>query len=157
MIFRTITPVVGAVCCCKAKAGLRCSPLGLHARTRLSSLLRLNLDSLSRARASLKPTRFHFTAVQFPRARHQSKPRCRWVGVKDSTHNGRRDPKCPSARRLRMVQEDTGTPIENTACAWMAVNEAVGYTRTFLTMWWSSLLLVCRGRPKPGLRVNDIY
>ncbi|GFX72918.1 uncharacterized protein TNCV_1698151 [Trichonephila clavipes] len=29
----TITPAVGAVCHCKANAGLRCSPQGLHTRT----------------------------------------------------------------------------------------------------------------------------
>ncbi|GFV23448.1 e3 ubiquitin-protein ligase RNF13 [Trichonephila clavipes] len=56
-----ITPAVGAVCRCKAKAGLRRSPRGLHTRTRLSSLLRLNLDS------SLKTTWFHSAAIQFPR------------------------------------------------------------------------------------------
>ncbi|GFX41757.1 hypothetical protein TNCV_388701 [Trichonephila clavipes] len=39
------TPAVGAVCLCKAKAGLRRSARGLHTRTRLSSLLRSNLDS----------------------------------------------------------------------------------------------------------------
>ncbi|GFW62827.1 uncharacterized protein TNCV_4451761 [Trichonephila clavipes] len=95
----TITPAVGALCRCKAKAGLRRSPWGLHTRTRLSSLLRLSLDS------SLKTTWFHFAAVQFPRARHYSKWRRRWVGVKGSTRNGRHDPKCPSARCLRMVRE----------------------------------------------------
>ncbi|GFT03023.1 uncharacterized protein TNCV_1361121 [Trichonephila clavipes] len=42
----TITPAEGAVCHCKAKAGLRRSQQGLHTRTRLSSLLRLNLNSL---------------------------------------------------------------------------------------------------------------
>ncbi|GFS81086.1 e3 ubiquitin-protein ligase RNF13 [Trichonephila clavipes] len=55
----TITPAVGAVCRCKAKAGLRSSPRGLHTRTRLSSLLRLNVDS------TLKTTWFHSAAVQF--------------------------------------------------------------------------------------------
>ncbi|GFT66578.1 hypothetical protein TNCV_2737721 [Trichonephila clavipes] len=55
----TITPAVGTVCECKEKAGLRRSPRGLHSRTRLSSLLRLNLDSY------LKMTRLHSTAVQF--------------------------------------------------------------------------------------------
>ncbi|GFW65396.1 uncharacterized protein TNCV_396621 [Trichonephila clavipes] len=50
---------------------------------------------------------FHCT-VQFPRAWHHSKQRRRWVGVKNSTRNGLRDPKCPSARRYRMVREDTG-------------------------------------------------
>ncbi|GFX75793.1 uncharacterized protein TNCV_2237651 [Trichonephila clavipes] len=98
----TITPAVGAVCRCKAKEGLRRSPWGLNIRTRLSSLLRLNLDS------SLKTTWFHFAAVQFPRVWHQSKRRRRWSGVKCSTRNGRCDPKCPLARCLRMVREDTG-------------------------------------------------
>ncbi|GFU65578.1 uncharacterized protein TNCV_635011 [Trichonephila clavipes] len=56
----TITPAMGAVCNCKVKAGLRRSPPGLHTRTRLSSLLRLNLDS------PLKTTWFHSAAVQFP-------------------------------------------------------------------------------------------
>ncbi|GFS85108.1 uncharacterized protein TNCV_4222871 [Trichonephila clavipes] len=88
---------MGAACRCKAKAGLRLSPRGLHTRTRSSSLLRLNLDS------SLKTTWFHSAAVQFPRVRLHSKRRRRWVGVKGSTRNGCRDPKCPSARRLRMV------------------------------------------------------
>ncbi|GFT53812.1 c2H2-type domain-containing protein [Trichonephila clavipes] len=45
MALHTITPTVGAVCRCKAKAGLRRSPRGLNTRTRLSSLQRLNLDS----------------------------------------------------------------------------------------------------------------
>ncbi|GFW66052.1 uncharacterized protein TNCV_588781 [Trichonephila clavipes] len=88
----TLTPAVGAVYSCKAKAGLRRSPRGLHTRTRLSSLLRLNLDS------SLKMTWFHSAAVQFPRAGHPFKCRCRWVAVKGSTRNGCRDPKCPSAK-----------------------------------------------------------
>ncbi|GFT80422.1 hypothetical protein TNCV_2184741 [Trichonephila clavipes] len=42
--------------------------------------------------------------------------RCRWVGVKGSTRNGRHDSKC-SARSLRMVRKDTGAPIENVTCA----------------------------------------
>ncbi|GFX95669.1 uncharacterized protein TNCV_4885951 [Trichonephila clavipes] len=147
----TITPALGAVCHCKAKAGLRRSPRGLHTRTRLSSLLSLNLDS------SLKMTWFHSPAVQFPRARHHSKSRRRWVGVKDSTHNVHRDHKCPSARRLRIVREGTGAPNEGATCAWMAVGEAVGCTRAFLTMWRSSRRLICRGHPQPGLRANVIF
>ncbi|GFT10129.1 uncharacterized protein TNCV_1115611 [Trichonephila clavipes] len=133
----TITPAVKAVCRCNAKAGLRRSSRGLHKRTRLSLLLRLNLDS------ALKTSWFHSTAVQFPRARHHSKWRRRWVGVKGSTRNGRRDPKCPSARRLRIVQEDICAPSVGTTCAWMAADEAVGSTREFLTNWWSSRRLVC--------------
>ncbi|GFT66503.1 hypothetical protein TNCV_2966941 [Trichonephila clavipes] len=44
----TIIPAVGSVCRCKAKAGSRRSPRGLHTRTRLSPLLRLNLDSVAK-------------------------------------------------------------------------------------------------------------
>ncbi|GFY35601.1 uncharacterized protein TNCV_2618921 [Trichonephila clavipes] len=128
----TITPVVGAVCSCKEKAGLRRSPRSLHTRTRLSSLLRLNLV------LSLKTTLFHSAAVQFPRAWHHSKRRFRCVGVKGSTRNGHHDPKYPSARRLRMVRENTGAPNEGATYAWMAADEAVGCTRAFLTMWRSS-------------------
>ncbi|GFX52847.1 e3 ubiquitin-protein ligase RNF13 [Trichonephila clavipes] len=82
----TITPPVGAMCRCKAKAGLRRSQRGLHTRKRLSSLLRLNLDS------SLKTTWFHSTAVQFPHAWHLSKRRRRWMIVKGSTRNDRMIP-----------------------------------------------------------------
>ncbi|GFX60733.1 uncharacterized protein TNCV_4977091 [Trichonephila clavipes] len=96
----------GSGCRYKVKAGLRCSPRGLRTRTRLSSLMRLNLDS------SLKTTLFHSAAVQFPRAQHQSKRSCRWVVVKGSKRKGRRDPKCPSIMRLRMVRVDTGSPNE---------------------------------------------
>ncbi|GFW84451.1 uncharacterized protein TNCV_3089681 [Trichonephila clavipes] len=139
------------MCRCKTKAGLRRSPRGLHIRTRLSPLLRLNLDS------SLKTTWYHSAAVQFPRAWHHSKRRRRWVGVKGSTHNGRHDPKRPSARHLPMVREDTWASNEGATCAWMADDEAVGCTRAFLTMWLPSQRLVCRGHPKPGLRINDIF
>ncbi|GFU05268.1 uncharacterized protein TNCV_575641 [Trichonephila clavipes] len=76
--------------------------------------------------------------------------------VKGSTRNGRHDPRCPSARRLRMVREDTGAPNEGANCAWMVTDGAVGCTRVFLTLWWSSQRLVCRRCPDPGLRVNDI-
>ncbi|PRD29275.1 UNVERIFIED_CONTAM: hypothetical protein NCL1_29899 [Trichonephila clavipes] len=101
-------------------------------------------------------TWFHSAAVLFPRARHDSKRKHRWVGFKGSTNNRRRDPKCPSDRRLRMVREDTRFPSEGATCAWIAVDEAVGCTCTFLTMWRSSRLLVYRGRPEPDLRINDI-
>ncbi|GFS51164.1 uncharacterized protein TNCV_3532641 [Trichonephila clavipes] len=78
----TITPAVGAVCRCKAKAGL-------------SFLVRGTTPK---------------------------------GGVKGSTRIGRRDLKCPSARRLRMVREDTGAPNKGATCAWMAADEAVGCT-----------------------------
>ncbi|GFX34844.1 uncharacterized protein TNCV_2327841 [Trichonephila clavipes] len=55
-----------------------------------------------------------------------------------------------------MVREDTGAPNEGATCAWVTFDETVGCTRAFLTMWWSSRRLVCRGCPEPGLHVNDI-
>ncbi|GFT69430.1 e3 ubiquitin-protein ligase RNF13 [Trichonephila clavipes] len=72
MASHTITPTGGVVCRSKLKAGLRRSPRGLRARTRLSLLLKLNLNS------SLKTTWFHSAVVQFPRAWHHSKRRRRW-------------------------------------------------------------------------------
>ncbi|GFY13696.1 uncharacterized protein TNCV_4960661 [Trichonephila clavipes] len=81
---------------------------------------------------------------------------CLRVGIKLSTRNGRNDLKCPSAGGLRMVREDTWAPSEGATFAWMVADEAVGYTRAFLTMWRSSRRLVCRRRPESGLRVNDI-
>ncbi|GFV50423.1 uncharacterized protein TNCV_626671 [Trichonephila clavipes] len=96
-------------------------------------------------------------SVQFPRARHHSKRKHRWLAVKARTRNGRHDPKCPSARRLRMVREDTGVCYEVPATsAWVVADEVVGCKHAFLTMWWSSQRLVCRRQPEPGLRVNDI-
>ncbi|GFW08354.1 uncharacterized protein TNCV_1656681 [Trichonephila clavipes] len=147
----TLTTAMGAVYGCKANGGLRSSPWGLHTRTRLSSLIRGNLDS------SLKTTWFHSAAIQFPRAWHHSKRSRRWVGVKGSTRNGHRDSKCPSARCLRMVREDPRDPSEGATCIWMAADEAVDRTRAFLTMWRSSRRLVCQEHPEPDLRVNDIF
>ncbi|GFU56402.1 transposable element Tcb1 transposase [Trichonephila clavipes] len=100
-------------------------------------------------RGSRGPT----AAVQFSRARHHSKWGRRWVGVSGSTSNGRRYPKCPLARRLRMVREDTGAPNEGATCTWMAADEAFGCKRAFFKMWRSSGPLVCRGLPE---RVNDL-
>ncbi|GFT83292.1 hypothetical protein TNCV_3003701 [Trichonephila clavipes] len=56
-------------------------------------------------------TWFRSASVQFPLARHHSKRRRRWVGVKGSTRNGRHDPKCPSARRLRMGRREGSTRV----------------------------------------------
>ncbi|GFX32838.1 uncharacterized protein TNCV_889741 [Trichonephila clavipes] len=77
-------------------------------------------------------------------------------GGDEWTPNAARDPKCPSARRIRMVREDTGARSEGATCAWMVADEAVGCTRAFLTMWWFTRRLVFRGCPEPGFRVNDI-
>ncbi|GFV63899.1 hypothetical protein TNCV_3787721 [Trichonephila clavipes] len=41
--------------------------------------------------------------------------------LKSSTRNERRNPKCPSARRLRMVREDTEAPNEGATYVKMAV------------------------------------
>ncbi|GFW99151.1 e3 ubiquitin-protein ligase RNF13 [Trichonephila clavipes] len=71
----TIAPAVGAVCHCKVKAGLRQAPRGLHTRTRLSSLLKMNLDS------SLKTIWFHFVAVKSRHAGLYYKQRYRWVSL----------------------------------------------------------------------------
>ncbi|GFX44492.1 uncharacterized protein TNCV_4713181 [Trichonephila clavipes] len=71
-------------------------------------------------------------SVQFPRVRHHSKRRRRWVGVKGSTRNGRRDPKYPSARHLRMVREDTAAPNEGATCAWMTTDGALAVRVHFL-------------------------
>ncbi|GFU43208.1 uncharacterized protein TNCV_1566651 [Trichonephila clavipes] len=123
-----ITPAVGVVYSCKAKAGLSHSPRGLYTRTRLSSLLRLNLDS------SLKTTWFQSFAVQFPCAWQHSKRKHQRMGVKGFTRNGRRDPKYPSARHLLIFREDTEDPNEGATCAWLAANKAVGCTLAFFTM-----------------------
>ncbi|GFV76935.1 uncharacterized protein TNCV_690051 [Trichonephila clavipes] len=60
------------------------------------------------------------------------------------------------SRHLRMIREDTGASSEGATCTWKTADEVIGYMRAFLTMWWSFRRLVCRGRPEPGLRVNDI-
>ncbi|GFU63578.1 uncharacterized protein TNCV_4256191 [Trichonephila clavipes] len=78
-------------------------------------------------------------------------------GRQGFARNRHRDPKYPSARRLRMVREDTGAPNEGATYASMAADEAVGCTRAFLTMWRSCRRLVCRWHPEPALRVNDIF
>ncbi|GFW77713.1 hypothetical protein TNCV_134041 [Trichonephila clavipes] len=49
-----------------------------------------------------------------------------------------------------MVREDTGVPDKGASSAWMVADEAVGFTRAFLTMWRSPRRVVCRGRPEPG-------
>ncbi|GFW10378.1 histone acetyltransferase p300 [Trichonephila clavipes] len=99
----------------------------------------LDWRQIWRSVRSKKTTRFNSVAVQFPRAFHRSKRGLRLVGVTGSTRNGRLNPKCPSARLLRMVREDTKAPSEVSTCARTAVDEEVGYTRAFLTMLWSSL------------------
>ncbi|GFX20255.1 uncharacterized protein TNCV_1438141 [Trichonephila clavipes] len=78
---------------------------------------------------------------------------CHWR----STRNGRRDTRCLSAKRLVRVRENTGTRSEGSAFVWTVANEAVGSTRECRMMWRSSRRLVYRGRPGPGLRINDVF
>lgn len=54
----TNTPLLRTMYRRKPKAGLRCSPRGLHTRTRLSSLSKIKLDS------SLKTILYHLVASQ---------------------------------------------------------------------------------------------
>ncbi|GFT50590.1 hypothetical protein TNCV_551801 [Trichonephila clavipes] len=62
-------------------------------------------------------------------ARHHSKRRHQWMGVIGTTLNGCRDTRCPSARRLEMVREDTWVLNKRAAYVWTAVNEAIGSKR----------------------------
>ncbi|GFX99521.1 e3 ubiquitin-protein ligase RNF13 [Trichonephila clavipes] len=98
----TITSVVGAVFRCKAKRGLMRLPRVLHIRTRLSSLLRLNVDSRA-AKDDLVP--FRYRPVSSCAAPLQAK-------MSTGGLQGQRDHKCPSAWFLRMVLEDTGALVK---------------------------------------------
>lgn len=138
---------VGAMRRCKAKAGLRCLPRGLHTRKKLSSLPRLNLDS------SLKTIWFHLIAVQSRRARHHSKRKRLWAS---STRNGRRDTKCASERRFALVVTDTEVCSEGATCVWLVDTDEVGSTHAWRIMLHSFLLSVWRGRPEPGRSVCDL-
>ncbi|GFW91203.1 uncharacterized protein TNCV_3301791 [Trichonephila clavipes] len=102
MTSHTITPAVGAVCRCKAKAGLRCSPRRLLTRTRIVITAEIKSGFVA------KDDLVSFLGNQVSSCVADSKRRCRWAGVKDNTRIGCRDPECPSARRLHMVREDTG-------------------------------------------------
>ncbi|GFU64655.1 uncharacterized protein TNCV_3578891 [Trichonephila clavipes] len=53
-------------------------------------------------------------------------------------------------------EKTQGPLVKVLTCAWMMADETVGCMRAFLTMWWSSRRLVCRGCPEPDLHVNDI-
>ncbi|GFW12708.1 uncharacterized protein TNCV_3884181 [Trichonephila clavipes] len=85
-----------------------------------------------------KTTWFHSSAVLISSNAAPLQKEESMGGVKGSTHNGHSDPKCPSARRIRMVRIDPGAPSEGATCAWMEADKAVGCMRVFLTMWRSS-------------------
>ncbi|GFS70718.1 uncharacterized protein TNCV_498071 [Trichonephila clavipes] len=48
-----------------------------------------------------------------------------WMGV-CSTRNGRSDPKCPSARHLRMIREYTSASSKGATCVWRAADVEFG-------------------------------
>ncbi|GFX16822.1 uncharacterized protein TNCV_2518011 [Trichonephila clavipes] len=140
----TITPAVGVVCRCISKAGLRHSPRSLHTRTRLSSLLRLNLDS------SLKTTWFHSSAVHFPRSPLQTeasmggrqgqqtvakwswsrsgRPRCRVAHLKPSAS---KDPS-PVGVAWKLSRERDEAPI---AVETLGLGPVGPYFKTSLPLW----------------------
>ncbi|GFV72185.1 hypothetical protein TNCV_3278401 [Trichonephila clavipes] len=53
-----------------------------------------------------------FRCSPVPRARHHSKRRRQWMGVKGITRNECHNRKCSSARRLRMVQKAQGPLVK---------------------------------------------
>ncbi|GFT97613.1 e3 ubiquitin-protein ligase RNF13 [Trichonephila clavipes] len=63
MTFHTITPAVGTVCRCKAKAGLSRSPQPPYTNT-------IVITAEVESGFIVKITLFHSAAFQFPRARH---------------------------------------------------------------------------------------
>ncbi|GFV73404.1 uncharacterized protein TNCV_3389201 [Trichonephila clavipes] len=146
-----ITPAVEVVCHCKAKAGLRRSPRGLHTRTRLSSLLRLSLDSSQKTTWFSIPLQSSFL-------------------VRCTTPNGGVDgwasraahvmgaviPNVLQPSAFVWFEKTQGAPSEGATCAWIAADEEVGCSRAFLMKWRSSQRLVCQGYPEPGLCVNNI-
>ncbi|GFU58386.1 uncharacterized protein TNCV_57981 [Trichonephila clavipes] len=140
----TITPALGVVCRYKAKAGLRRSPRGLHTRTQLSSLLILNLD------LSLKTTCLHFTVVQFPEVGGTTSNRGVDGRALKATH-------VMGATITNVLQPGSFVWFEKEQELLVkAADETVSCTGAFFMMWWSSRRLVCRGRPEPGFRVDDI-
>ncbi|GFV64873.1 hypothetical protein TNCV_3847381 [Trichonephila clavipes] len=119
----TITPAVRTVCCCKAKGRIEAFPMGsLHTNA---------IESGFVAKGDLVP--FCCSLVSSCATPLQTKTLM--GGARGNTCNGCRDPKCPSARCLHMVREDTEAPNEVATCDWMAVDEAVDCTCAFLTMW----------------------
>ncbi|GFW68549.1 histone-lysine N-methyltransferase SETMAR [Trichonephila clavipes] len=73
----SFTPAVGAVCRCKAKSKGRIEVFN-HGVSPHTNTIVITAE-IESGFASLKMTWFHFTAVQFPHARQNSKRRHRWV------------------------------------------------------------------------------
>ncbi|GFS60806.1 hypothetical protein TNCV_2001931 [Trichonephila clavipes] len=79
------------------------------------------------------------------------------VGVIGSTRNGHLDTRCPSARRLAVVQEYIRARREGAACVWTADNEAVGSTHACRMTFQSSQVSISQMPPEPGHRVTDLF
>ncbi|GFV21075.1 e3 ubiquitin-protein ligase RNF13 [Trichonephila clavipes] len=134
----TITPAMEAVRRCKAKAGLRRSARRLQTRTRLSSLPRLNLDS------SIKTTWFLSVAVQFlVRGTTQNRGIDGWASRAAHVMGTAIPNVLPGA--FVWFEKTQGPLMKVLPVPGWTADEAVGCTRAFLTMWWSSQRLVCRG------------
>ncbi|GFX41058.1 hypothetical protein TNCV_2217561 [Trichonephila clavipes] len=118
----TIAANVGAMCHCKAKAGLRCSPAGPS-----HILITAQIESRFITEDDLVP--FHCRPIPLCAISLQTEASVGgWVSC--AAHvRGACDTRCPSARRVAMFQEDTESLSEGVACVWKAANEAVGSTR----------------------------
>ncbi|GFU01063.1 e3 ubiquitin-protein ligase RNF13 [Trichonephila clavipes] len=148
---RTITSTVGVVCRCKAKARLRRSPRGLQTRTRLSSLLRLNLNSSLKTHDLVQFRCSPFSSV------HGTTPN-RGVDVWAS-----RAAHVMGASIPNVFQQGAFVWFERTQGPLMKVLPVPGWRpikqlalRVHLTMKRSSRQLICRACPEPGLCVKDI-
>ncbi|GFU99068.1 hypothetical protein TNCV_3145141 [Trichonephila clavipes] len=97
----------------------------------------------------------HSARVQFPRARHHSKRRRRWVGVKEQ-RNGAPRPQMSFIRRLRMVREDTGFLMKVIPVPRRRPMKKLSVRVHFLR--WGDLLddFSIYRTSESGLRVNDI-
>ncbi|GFW39967.1 hypothetical protein TNCV_5116501 [Trichonephila clavipes] len=98
MTSHTITPAVGAVCRCKAKER------GVYHGFPHTIIITAEIESGCVVKDDLVP--FRCSLVSSCAAPFQTEA-SRGEAFKGSTHNGRCDSKCPSARRLRVVREDT--------------------------------------------------
>ncbi|GFV51213.1 e3 ubiquitin-protein ligase RNF13 [Trichonephila clavipes] len=150
MALHTITPAVGAVFSRKAKAGLKRSPRGLHTRTGLSLLLRLNLDS------SLKTTWFHSTAVQILVRRTTPNEGVHgWVS-RAAHVIGTAIPNVLQPGVIVWIEKTQGSLMKVLPVPGCRPLKQLAVRVHFLLIWRSSRRLVCRERPEPDLRVNDI-
>ncbi|GFW04982.1 uncharacterized protein TNCV_597761 [Trichonephila clavipes] len=131
-----------------------------YARRNLPPFLLLRLHSSSSLLPAQRPKAVHSSALFLVyRALGDKRTRAIYQGHLGSrvvTRIGRRDPNCPSGRRLRKVREDTGVHSKGATCVWVVAEGAVGCTRAFLTTCRFFRIQVCRERSEPGLRVNDI-